>query len=372
MKIHIIGAGAIGGMAGAYMAMGGEDVTFVDQWAEHATALRERGLEIDGVRGRHHLDVRALSPDELHEPIELAFVAVKSHHTESAGRLIQPLLTPDATVVSLQNGFNAEKLAGIVGGDRVLGTVPDYTAALVAPGRLEFTVEGPIYLGELDGSVRERTRTVERLLSMLTTTQVTPNIVGRIWTKQCYMSWIVMTALLDASFNEVMESMRNRMLGVAVVREAIAVADGAGIVLEEDAYFQSDLLRDRSRTARQEQAHRIQVLMDHFARRSAARAEESYRYVKKGSGMWWDIVYRHRPSETRWITGAIVERGEALGVPTPLNTAMADMIYEVEEGRRALGWSNLDELALLAVRLGEPLSLETEWDAARGAETGIA
>lgn len=367
MRIHIIGAGAIGGMAGAYMAMSGEDVTFVDQWGEHVTALREHGLRIDGVRGPHHLDVRALRSDELDEPIDLAFVAVKSHHTESAGRLIQPLLTREATVVSLQNGFNAEHLTGIVGAGRVLGTVPDYTAALVDPGQLEFTVEGPIYLGELDGSVRERTRTVQHLLAMLTTTHVTPNIVGRIWTKQCYMSWIVLTALVDASFNEVMASMRNRLLGVAVVREAIAVADRAGVVLEEDAYFQAEALRDRSIGARREQARRIQVLMDHFSRRSTARSEDGYQYVKKGSGMWWDIVYRHRPSETRWITGAIVERGDALGVPTPLNTAMATMIYQIEDGRRAMGWANLDELAELAQRLGEPLSLDVEPDAARDA-----
>ncbi len=44
MKIHIVGTGAIGGMAGWHMAMYGEDVTFVDRWAEHVEAMREQGL----------------------------------------------------------------------------------------------------------------------------------------------------------------------------------------------------------------------------------------------------------------------------------------------------------------------------------------
>ena len=43
MKIHIVGAGAIGGMAGWHMAKNGEDVTFVDQWLEHVEAMKEEG-----------------------------------------------------------------------------------------------------------------------------------------------------------------------------------------------------------------------------------------------------------------------------------------------------------------------------------------
>jgi len=80
--------------------------------------------------------------------------------------------------------------------------------------------------------------------------------------------------------------------------------------------------------------------------------------VKKGSGMWWDIVYRHRPSETRWLTGALIERGEQIGVPMPLNTATVNIIYEIEAGKRALGWENIEELAAMIAADGEPLSVE--------------
>ncbi len=43
MKVTIIGAGAIGGLAGAYMTRAGYDVTLVDRWREHVDALNERG-----------------------------------------------------------------------------------------------------------------------------------------------------------------------------------------------------------------------------------------------------------------------------------------------------------------------------------------
>ena len=59
MKITILGAGAIGGLAGAYMTRAGHDTTLVDRWAEHVQALNAQGLRIDGVRGDLTVPVRA-------------------------------------------------------------------------------------------------------------------------------------------------------------------------------------------------------------------------------------------------------------------------------------------------------------------------
>jgi 2-dehydropantoate 2-reductase len=366
MRIHIVGAGAIGGMAGAYMALSGEDVTFVDRWREHVLAMREDGLHLAGVRGEARIPVRALSPDDLDEPLELVFLAVKSQHTEEAVGAIAPHLTSTATVVSLQNGMNEDRIAALIGRERVVGALPDYTAALVEPGRLEFTVEGPVYVGELDGADTERLRRIAGLLATLTRVEPTRNIIGRIWTKQCYMCQIVMTALVDASANEVLRSERYALLGVALVREAIAIADHAGVALERDAFFQPDLIRRRTPAARREQLGVMRELMAHFAREGEERrGQDAYRYVKTGSGIWWDIVYRRRRSETRWLTGELVARAGPLGVPTPLNSALVELIYAIERGERPLGQHNLDELAAIAEAHGEPLAAEDDAGARR-------
>jgi 2-dehydropantoate 2-reductase len=219
---------------------------------------------------------------------------------------------------------------------------------------------GPVYIGQLDGSDTNILREVERLLAYLTTVNVTSNIVGRIWTKQCYMSQIVMTALVNASVNDVIQNMRYRLLGVALVREAISVADRAGVTLAADEYFQPEFIRQRSLDARREQAKHLQALIDHFALRDEEPAPTNYQFVKKGSGMWWDIVYRRRRSETAGITGGILERARELNVPTPLNNALVVMITEIENGQRQQNWQNLDELAKIAEAQGEPLSLDAE------------
>lgn len=60
--------------------------------------------------------------------------------------------------------------------------------------------------------------------------------------------------------------------------------------------------------------------------------------------MWWDIVYRKRKSETRWILGDVVEEAKRLDVAVPANEQLASMVYEIEDGKRTMGVHNLDEL----------------------------
>lgn len=361
MKIHIVGAGAIGGMAGWHMAKNGEDVTFVDQWLEHVERMKEEGLKITGLRGEQRILVKAKLPEEIDEDLELVFVSCKSQHTEDAVRGIMPHLTPSSVVVSLQNGMNEEKIARLIGPERVIGALPDYTAALVDPGHLEFTVTGPVYVGELDGTTTPRVLEVQRLLSYLTDAKLTNNIVGRVWTKQVYGCWIVMTALVDSSTREIWASERNRLLSFALVREALQVADANGIQCEPDAYFLPDLIRQRYPEARRSQIAILGVLSDHLNRRSQTAdrgPDPNYQFVKKGSGMWWDLVYRKRKTETRWIVGDLIERGVAKGIDLKLNKKLAEMIYEIEDGKRPMQWENLDELAAYATDLGEPMSVD--------------
>src|SRR5262249_54012764 len=236
-----------------------------------------------------------------------------------------------------------------IGPERVVGAIPDYGGALVEPGHLEFVHPGVAYVGELDGSITDRAREAQRLLSHLVETELTTNIVGRLWAKQVHMSQVVMTALVDAPIAEVLRDERTRHLGVSLIAEAIAVADAAGGTLPEGKTGrpQRHPARPPAETRRLiddlgdwvESSHRHQQEQE---------AAGTHRYVKKASGMWWDIYYRRRPSETRGITGALIERADALGVRVPLNRRTAEMVYELEGGRRAPGPRNLEELYAFA------------------------
>ena len=85
MQFTIIGAGAIGGLAGAYMTRAGHDVLLVDRWQEHVDALNAKGMFIDGVRGEMTVPVRAATPDQL-SPTTNARTVRKVRRTSSSGR----------------------------------------------------------------------------------------------------------------------------------------------------------------------------------------------------------------------------------------------------------------------------------------------
>lgn len=77
MKIAVMGAGSIGGIVGAYLAKGNEDVVLVDTNKEHVKEMNRQGLKIDGVV-EETIPVKAITPDELSGKFDLVFFCVKA------------------------------------------------------------------------------------------------------------------------------------------------------------------------------------------------------------------------------------------------------------------------------------------------------
>jgi 2-dehydropantoate 2-reductase len=58
-RIAFVGAGALGGYVGSYLAHNGHDVTLIDMWPEHIEAIRARGMQLDGVTDEECFTVKA-------------------------------------------------------------------------------------------------------------------------------------------------------------------------------------------------------------------------------------------------------------------------------------------------------------------------
>lgn len=357
MKVTIVGAGAMGGLAGAYMTEAGHDVTLVDRWAEHVDAMNRDGLFIDGIRGEKRVAVKAVHIDALAGPLEAVLIATKSQHAEEAARAIAPLLDPDGFVVSYQNGFNEPAIARVLeeagaGSGRVLGCIPNYGGALVDPGHLEFVHEGPIQLGEMDGSITPRLKRLASMLEALTNVQLSTNIWGQIWAKEVYSAQVVFSALADARIPETLGQERYARVAGAVVREALEIADANGIAVEAFDFF--DPANYRVKTA--DDTGRL-IANINYAIWLLKKDQKPGGHVfrKQGSGIWWDIVYRNRPSEVRASNGKLIDYGRVVGADVRLNEKLCTMIYEIEEGQRSLGFHNFDELEAYAQEIGRAL-----------------
>lgn len=359
MKITIIGSGAIGGLAGAYLTKQGYDVLLVDRWAEHVAALNEKGLFIDGVRGEMQVKVKAVTPDQLEGDLGVVLVATKAQHTLEALSQIVPLLTPQSLVVSYQNGFNEPDMvkllneAGLPGDKIIMGSIPNYGGALVDPGYIEFVHEGPIQLGEMNGEMTPRLKELGEALSALTEVQYSSSIWGQIWAKEVYSAQVVFSALADAPVRETLGVERYARVAGAVVKEALEIADANGIDVQPFDFF--DPANYRVKTA--EDTRKLLDNVNHaiWLLKKDQDNKPTHSFKKKGSGIWWDIVYRKRPSETRAFAGKLVEFGKQAGADTRLNEKLTQMIYEIEEGKRELGFQNYDELEAYTIEIGKAL-----------------
>ena len=357
MKFTILGAGAIGGLAGAYMSKAGHEVLLVDRWVEHVEALNAKGLYIDGVRGSMTIPVRASTPDRLEGPLEAVLVATKSQHTLEAVRQILPLLTRDSFVVSYQNGFNEPDIQDLLeehglGRGQVLGSIPNYGGALVDPGYIEFVHEGPIQLGEMDGSNTPRLAELARCLGSLTQVQLSDHIWGQIWAKEVYSAQVVFSALADARIHETLGVERWARVAGAVVREALEIAEANGIKVEAFDFFDPANYKPKTAADTRRLLDNINHAIWLLKKDQKPNAHE---FKKKGSGIWWDIVYRNRPSETRASVGKLVDYGRRVGADVRLNDKLCSMIYEIESGQRALGFQNYEELEAYVAALGKAL-----------------
>src|SRR4051812_8048993 len=125
MKIAVWGCGAIGGVVAAGIAAAGEGVLLGDIVLEHIDAINQRGLLVKFGTGEQRVTARAALPEQVAGTFDLVFLAVKSQYRDAAIEMIEPHLTPQSAVVSLQNGVNEPHIATRIGAERTIGCLVD-------------------------------------------------------------------------------------------------------------------------------------------------------------------------------------------------------------------------------------------------------
>lgn len=336
-RIAIIGTGAVGGYAGAHMAKGGEDVTFVDFWPENVEAMRAKGLKISHLKDvpEWTVPVKALHITELQHvskeaPFDIAFVCTKSYDTEWATTMVRQYLSSNGFVVSLQNCMNEETIAGVVGWGRTLGAIASsITVDLCEPGHVRrasgkkgagHTV---FRVGEVHGRVTDRAKEVTRLVAMADSALTTDNLWGERWSK---LVANVMGNGMSASTGLISRDLilddGLRAFGARLGSEAIRVGQALGYDLEEIHHMDPDVIARAG---------------EGDAKARSAYDEHRIAEVKKAGGgehrpsMGQDMV-KGRRTEIEFLNGFVCDKGKTVGIDTPANAALTDIVKRVERG----------------------------------------
>lgn len=330
IRYCIVGAGAIGGTLGAYMVRAGEDVVFVDRDTAHVTRMNTDGLTIRGYRETFTVSVKAYTPEDVPGPLTAVLLATKAHQTAPALTAVLDRLAPDGFVVSLQNGLCEDVIRGMVGESRTVGSFVNFSADYLSPGLIHYGSEGALYLGELDGKATDRIWELARAFSPWGPVHVTSNIWGYLWGKMGYANMLFATALVDDTMANVID--RYRPLMAELAAEIYDVAARLGIRVEGFDSVEPGAFHPRGQAP-----GTVNASFDQMT--AWQRTSE-----KTKSGIWRDLAVRHRATEVDAQIGWAAKIGKDLGFAMPLTRRVVSMIHDIEAGRRAMAWENLEEL----------------------------
>ncbi len=336
-RIVIVGTGAVGGYAGAHMAKAGEDITFVDFWPENVEVMRKKGLKISHLKDvpEFTVPVKALHITELQhvtkeKPFDIAFVCTKSYDTAWATVMIKQYLASNAYVVSLQNCINEETIAGIVGWGKTLGAIASsITVDLCEPGHVRRASgkKGPDHtvfrVGEVHGRITDRAKEITRLVALSDSAKTTDNLWGERWSK------LVANAMgngVSASTGLVTKDIISddglRAFTARLGSESIRVGQALGYQLEEIYHLDPEVIAKAGEGEAKARAH---------------YDEHRLAEVKKAGGgehrpsMGQDMV-KGRRTEIEYLNGFVCAKGLEVGVATPANAALTDIVKRVEKG----------------------------------------
>jgi 2-dehydropantoate 2-reductase len=330
-RLAFMGAGAVGSYVGGHLARTGEDVTLIDPWPDHIETIKQQGLHLEGTQGEYLVHPRALHLHEVQslfkDPVDIAFVCTKSYDTVWATALISQYLVPGGFVVSLQNGLNEERIAGVVGWGRVVGCIASSISVnTYQPGHVTRTVQpgGPGYtvfrVGEVHGRITPRVEEVAGLLSAIDSSKATPNLWGERWTKLVLNSMgNGVSAITGLGSKDMTLNPDTRQLSIQLAGEAIAVGQAHGFNLESTRGVEPDVMRAAAQGDRQA-----------YEQVEAALLKGLARMTDEGRPSTGQDILKGRRTEIDFINGLVAEKGDEAGIPTPTHKALVEVVKEVE------------------------------------------
>lgn len=336
-NIAIVGAGALGGHVGAYLARAGERITFIDPWPEHVEKMRSEGLTLRGQTGPENftVPVKALHLTDLQgaiksEPFDLAFVAMKSYDTIWATEMIRPYLSPEGFVASLQNSINEERIASVVGWGRTVGVIAATIAVeLVSPGLIQRNValggdKRLIFrVGETHGRVTPRVEQISEMLKCVDSSKPTENLWGERWSKLAVNAMRnPVSAATGRGGNANDKDPITRLLAIRLAAEACKVGQAHGYEIEKVYGIAPEQLMAAVDGDKSAMAACEKILIDNTAYRNDDQRPSMGQDIQKG-----------RRTEIDFINGLVAEKAKEVGIEVPANHGIIEAVRKIERGQ---------------------------------------
>lgn len=308
MRTLVIGAGALGGFFGGYLARAGQDVTFMVR-ARRAEQLARTGLSVVSPHGDFTVPARTVEAGRVQGSFDFILVGVKSYSLDQAMEEFAPAVGAKSVILPILNGLkHLDRLTARFGPERVLGGMANISAGLDADGRVvQLIPNHELAFGETAGGLSERMRELESLLKNSGLNgRASAAIMHDMWEKFVQLSTVAgMTCLMRASFGTILNAPDGRETIFRLFDECCAVATAAGF-RPRPAFIEFDTTL--------------------FTTPNSPLKASMLRDIERGS-----------TTEGEHILGDMVNRARSFGIAAPiLNLARTHVAaYEVDRAKAA-------------------------------------
>lgn len=321
MRVAIYGAGSLGTILGAFISKAGVNIELINRNKAHVKALQEKGACIVGTL-EFKQPVVAYTPEEMQGIYDIIFLMTKQQHNAEVVETLRPFLAEDGALVTFQNGLPEVLLADILGEERVLGCTVAWGATLQSPGVCELTSAPDALSFSLGAMSDKRSKHFERvkeLLEMMGTVEVEENFIGTRWSKLLInAAFSGMSAVLGCTFGEAAGPLASRRIVQGLMKECMDVCEAGGIRIEPvQGKDIVKLLNYNNPFKRALSFMIIPIAIRKHAKLKASMLQD----IEKG-----------KLTEVDAINGAVSDYGRKVGVPTPLNDCVVEIIHRIERG----------------------------------------
>ena len=334
MKTLLIGAGAIGGTIAVLAKNAGYDVRLLCHSEGTREKIETEGFKLHGAKGEFCEKFTCYSSFESlgEEKFDVVIIATKYQAMYDIAKNILPYINENSLVVGMQNGILTSELAEIVGENRAVGVMIGFGATRNAANDVTMTSLGEMYIGMPGGKNPAILGELKNMLASVLPTQISLNITREQYSKLIINSCInASAAITGLVLGKMVDDRRARTLYLAIAREGMHVADAMGLDVPKYGKALNYKLLMLADNAVYNMACRFVVLLV---------SKLKYKDVKPST---LQSLEKGEKTEIDIFNGYFVKKGAEVGVPTPVNAKIVEMIHEIEDSKRKISPDNLEE-----------------------------
>lgn len=330
MRAAIYGAGSLGTILGAYITSKGGNIDLINHNVKHVQALNEKGAKIVGTVDFIQ-KVNAITDKQMTGKYDIVFLMTKQQGNSETVPFLKDYLEDDGVIVTLQNGLPEHQIADVVGEKRVIGCTVAWGATMLRPGVCELTSSPDsltFSLGTIFSETPNHMEEVVSLLKMMGSVEIDRNFIGTRWSKLLINSaFSGMSAVLGCTFGEAAAKKDSRRVVQSLMKECIDVCHASGIKIEPVQGKDIVRLFDYHNPVKKALSF---MLIPLAIRKHANLKASMLQDLEKG-----------KKTEVDSINGSVSQQGRRVGVPTPCNDKVVEIVHHIEAGELLSGRENL-------------------------------